>query len=302
MKFLLLFSVFFACIVSLSAQPKAWEEKKVYATLDLAGDSIVILNALFAPGKVPTLSNGDSARMIDWKQDTMMAETEPVALPSSIGKMISGFKVKRHPQSVEDIQKLPVRLYKSKRDSYVYSVDIFSPYLAHYLIFQSFGRAFFIPDFQKPLSVLHVSSPGLSSLKVYSCALEARDGQLPVFFCYSQALLPDGKSMLSPYTLGLVSPKTGKLRPLGIWSDELGSSKYGPIAWIDDHTLALVSYSRSTTHWAAFDVVKKAVVAQGQWDNTKDDKHFIRDFIIRDGCLYGLQPDNAVVQLYPGVF
>lgn len=290
LTFLLVLLVF-AGTTCLSGQPEAWEEKPIYATNDRASDAIVTVKALFAPGETPAVSEGKAGKMVHWDPETMRVTTQTLEIPAPVRSILS--RVNNEQSCAKSTQKP----FLIKDGGYVYSVDIFPPYRYLYPLYQSFGRVFAFLHEPEPIAVLHVS--GLPSPRVNYCALEARKGLLPVFFTYDLDPLPDGSKLSSHDTLGIVSVETGQIQTLGRWADENGNPLYGPIAWIDDHTLALVSYARNTTRWAAFDVDKKAWVAEGVFRKGETD-HFVQAFLIRDGCLYGLSEDGSlVIKLYP---
>ena len=289
MKTPLLLTLIVACTAFLSAQSKPWEEKKIYASSGSGENKnmIVTVNAFFAPNDTATLSgNGGTFQSVHWDKKTMKAEVTQKDIPSNVGKFISDLKKK--PVDSETIENNSVKKYTQKRDEYIYSIDMFFPYIQHELILQSFGRAFFVPEFEKPVSVLRVSVPDASELEIRYCALEARKGQLPVFY-YDQKGYGVAK-------LGLVSLETGKLKPLGTWGKSPSLLREGPIAWIDDNTLALIDTPKGAIYWGVFDIDKKAVVAEakGEWGDDGE----ISDFIIKDGRFYGYLREN-ITQLYP---
>ena len=293
MKTSLLFCLLLSCLTPAWSQPEEWIEKNIYAVPSLDNqskyDTIVTLKALFAPPNDITLSAGKSVETLRWDPPSTKAARTPLMLSASPNKIISDFMIelnkKEHPGTVD--------LWRASSD-YLCSDDIDPIESLRYIFRQSFGKAYIIPDFIEPVSSLCVSSPQYSSIHIKYCALEARNGQLPVFFKCDPKKDPTTRD-----NLGLVSVKTGQLHPIGNWVTQSGSTIEGPIAWIDDHHLACISLIRHITRWAVFNIKTGKILAQGEWDDQKDDDHFVRQFIIREGRFYGLQTNNTVLQLFP---
>lgn len=302
MKKPLIFSLLLTCIAPTWSQPEAWTEKQIYAAPDhpadphLTANTIVTFRALFAPGVIPVQSTYDGILGVDWDRSTRQAKSRPIELPPEIRQMVARLQVNQNSEKErEKTSQASRERYLSKRNAYRYSIDIFPPYLNLYTIFQSFGKAFFIPETDKPLSQFAVTSPVFTSIRIENCALEARNGRLPVFFRHAQK--PDE---ITAYILGLVSVKTGQLQPLGTWKDNRTRNTIsGPIAWIDDDHLACISLIRHVTRWAVFEIGTGKMLARGEWDDQKDGSNFVRSFIIRDGVFYGVEADGSkVILLY----
>lgn len=276
------------------AQPAGlgWTKRQVYAVPWEQNDSIAILDAFFAPDKYPAISNEKSVSKVYINDLEKTWDDEPVELPANMNPQIL------------------MRL-KSVRQ-YSLSIDIFRKYLSHYLFYQSFGKAFIVPDFEKPASELKISDAGFDSPRIEYCGLSDKNGLLPVFFSYqfnpkkvkwgdSWLFFPEklNKAERLSDNIGFVSTETGELQKLGKWTDDVGNTMSGPIAWLNDENLIMISYTRTTTEWAIFDIRKRKVVREGRFDLHEEDAPFARDFIIQHGRLYAIFPNKTVSLLYP---
>ncbi len=294
MKTSFLWSILSVCIAVANAQPVGvgWTERQVYAVPFGQNDSIVVLDAFFAPDKYPAISNQNSVSKVYINDLEKTWDDEAVELPANMNPRIL------------------MRL-KSVQE-YSLSIDIFRKYLSNYLFYQSFGSAFIVPDFEKPASELKISDADFDSPLIEYCGLSEKNGLLPVFFSYQlnpQKIKWGGTWLFFPEKLnrdersadniGLVSAETGELQKLGKWKNDAGNTMSGPIAWLNDDNLIMIRYTRTTTDWAIFDIRKKKVVREGNFDLYEEDAPFARDFIIQHGRLYAIFPDKTVSLLYP---
>ena len=292
MKKQFLLSLLLVGLCPLWSAPEEWEEKTIYATSPKDEDQIVELTAFLAPEKENTLSHDTSVEIIRWDKKTMKWEVEPLALPLKIERQVADFK-----EQVEFQYGVEKRSRVANR--YTYSEDTHKKYENHYFFRKGLGRVFLIPDFEKPVAQWKVTSPEYSTLHIQYCALEARKGKLPVFFSYETERGHEGQRVFSQSLLGMVCLKTHQLEKCGVWRMNEFNAQEGPIAWLDETHLALISCSRNRTCWAVFDIVEKKMIKEGVVDCTEEDVLFFDDFVIKKSCLYGINSsEGKMVLLY----
>lgn len=298
-------SFLFLCSLAFPAlgEEEAWEEKTVYATANGENTDICALyeiKVLMAPEKQTCIADINDAYTLQWKEGDMKVERERLLLPEAVKKIVASLEEKKDGKPVGVIQNTGYRLYKEKLLDYGFSISTFRRFVR--FIFPEFGRIFIIPPIERPPSFFHVKHP-YKELEITYCAMEARNGQIPVFFIGRNT----EKNVSRSPKLGLVSLKTRDLREIGEWREDDGTID-GSLGWLDDDRLFFLHITRDSSFWGVFNIKTKKMVAQGEsplmLESPSTGKYInennIEHYLIRGGKLYGLMSKDRLKLLYSG--
>lgn len=297
--FLLLFCSIF--VPASGEEAEAWTDQTVYATAhpgyDMDTCALYSLKVLMSPAKYTCIKENEHVYSLQWKA----GERKELPLPEAVKKIFSSLEKKKDVKMALPIQETPYRMYKEALNKYVFSISIFRPDV--YLIFPEFGRVFAVPPVKEPEDVFHVKHSYKEKVEITHCALEARDGQIPVFF----TCVNTKTNTAQPSKLGLVSLKTRELREIGQWKQYPYGEIDGSIGWLDDHRLFLFYKVRGGNCWGVFDITSKKMLAQGRSELVLEspkqgrytDENYMENYLIRGGMLYGFMIKDRLKLLYP---
>lgn len=279
-------------------QEASWTKTTVYAAE--VGDynnanCISSVNVLMSPKNGVYTVDGNSVFLIDWDTTDRKATKTKVELSFDINRITEPppMRKKEEPE-ISGETKSPFMNYRDFIDRYRFTIE--TRQIDRRRFFQTYGKAFIVPWFNKPIKTIRVKYHS-ATIDITSCCSEARNGTIPVFF---EELVH--KTCSSP-ALGLVSLKTGDLQKIGYWKTEYPCENNGSIAWLNDYQLAFIGVAVDTRYWGIFDLRLRKTVAGGKLKyqvNAPDEVNdsYMQDFFINDGTLYGIQRNDDVRILY----
>ncbi len=299
MKRICLFLLLCSCISSLSPgeESEAWTEQTVYATANGENTDICAIyeiKVLMSPQKQVYIADTNDTYTLQWEGGDMKAEKMKLPYPENVKKIITFLQEKKDDKPARAIQNPGYHSYREKLLDYGFSIGTFRRFV--FFIFPEFGRVFIVPPFEKAPSFFHVKHT-YKELEIISCALEARNGQIPVFFIGRN----DGINSSRSPKLGLVSLKTRGLREIGQWRQVPYEAIDGSLGWLDDDRLFLLRITRGASFWGVFNIKTEKMDAQGESHlaiKGVDAGNEIIDYLIKDGRLYGYFDDERVRFLY----
>lgn len=292
----LIFTSFF--LLSAWGKEASWTEKQVYAVevgeYDIA-NCISTINVLMAPQKGIYTVDGNTVLLIHWDTIDRKATKKKVELPFDINRITDPPPTsKKEEPEISGETKSPFMNYLDLINRYRFASETRQIHRRRF--FQTYGKAFIVPWFNKPTKTLRVKYPS-APINITSCCPEARNGTIPVFF----KQLKD-KTWSSP-ALGLVSLKTGDLEKIGHWEPGYSCENNGSIAWLNDYQLVFIGVSVLIRYWGVFDLRLRKTVAGGKLEYKVKaldsvNESYMEDFFIKDGALYGVQKNDDVRILF----
>lgn len=270
-----------------------WQETTVYAS---AGNRNEDKGSLFLV-KVYRSSPSCRYMKIDDQQERLVEIVPQDGMPLNTDKLTPASV----PDKVQDILNLKddgsafVEYKKSNTGYFDYSASNSRDYGTFF--FEDAGDAFIIQRQQgKEAPALKVKH-GFQNIHIHRCALDARNGRIPVVYsCTPRGLF-----------IGLVSVETGELTELGPWKDYgLG----GCLKWLNDRQIVFTDHTRYYTWWGVYDVQDRKILHEYDYNYRKEpDEQEWSDFclmkysceyvrnvflrailfefcLIKDGCLY----------------